>query len=605
MRNFQTKKQKPSVLLSPRGGASLLMAGLTILVLFSCKNNLIDEIDVMRADAISPVLVIAYGTDSTLKDEGNYDFDQVSVGKSNEVTFTIKNSGESPLSIDLSGLVMTMGSDTEEDTFTLTATPAAEVAVDGTTSFTVSFTPESEGAKSARVTIPSNDFNTPSCSFTLTGAGGVIILTTGSVSSIEATTANCSGDITNDGGTDIIERGICWGTEPSPTIHDNFISDGTTGTGEYSNQLKNLTCDTLYYIRAYASNGISTGYGTQVSFRTKPAVVTDVTVSAVPYAAGSGMLDVSWTSSNSSSTTYDVYYCKAAETRPDTANGPTDLTTTSCTFTGLDNYTDYNVWIIARNSTGSTAFSTAGTGMAGILIESITLGGKYSYYLPGVKEQLTVEINPSTATNQTLTWACSSSDVSVSSGEITGITDGAGSATITAAATDGSGIAGSYGVATKAFVMDATGPSGGKLFYDKTGYSEGWRYLEYGDYSDYGIWATASEANTDIPGTAYILGTGKSNTDIILQKIGENAVLASFCRNSTLGGFTDWYMPSIDEASHLINNTYLKNSTIDMASSTQPNASSFRYISNSGSTQSVYNCSKDSSNCRTIAIRQF
>lgn len=92
-------------------------------------------------------------------------------------------------------------------------------------------------------------------------------LTTSSVSSITATTAVSGGNITDDGGGDIIARGVCWATTEDPTTSDNTTSDGT-GTGSFTSNITGLTAETTYYVRAYATNSAGTSYGNQVSFST-------------------------------------------------------------------------------------------------------------------------------------------------------------------------------------------------------------------------------------------------------------------------------------------------------------------------------------------------
>ena len=45
--------------------------------------------------------------------------------------------------------------------------------------------------------------------------------------------------------------------------------DGS-GTGTYTSSLTGLTANTLYYVRAYATNSVGTAYGNQVTFTTLP-----------------------------------------------------------------------------------------------------------------------------------------------------------------------------------------------------------------------------------------------------------------------------------------------------------------------------------------------
>jgi hypothetical protein len=54
---------------------------------------------------------------------------------------------------------------------------------------------------------------------------------------------------------------------PNPTIADSKTTNGE-GTGSFISNLTGLTVNTLYYLRAYATNSLGTSYGVQVSFTT-------------------------------------------------------------------------------------------------------------------------------------------------------------------------------------------------------------------------------------------------------------------------------------------------------------------------------------------------
>ncbi|MGF2413517.1 hypothetical protein [Ferruginibacter sp.] len=68
----------------------------------------------------------------------------------------------------------------------------------------------------------------------------------------------------------VTQKGVCWATTPNPTITDNKTSDGT-GTNGYSSTLS-FSINTVYYVRAYATNSFGTGYGNQVTFTTSIAI---------------------------------------------------------------------------------------------------------------------------------------------------------------------------------------------------------------------------------------------------------------------------------------------------------------------------------------------
>lgn len=88
------------------------------------------------------------------------------------------------------------------------------------------------------------------------------IVTTGEIVSISSSVAVCVGTVTDDGGGNILARGVCWGTSKNPTIDDWHTSEGT-GVGTFTSYLTNLNASDVYYIRAYATNEAGTAYGEQ------------------------------------------------------------------------------------------------------------------------------------------------------------------------------------------------------------------------------------------------------------------------------------------------------------------------------------------------------
>lgn len=95
-------------------------------------------------------------------------------------------------------------------------------------------------------------------------------VTTNEVENITFTSAICGGNVTYDGGVEVTAKGICWSTEPNPTVSDNYTVDGS-GIGSYTSNLSNLLESTTYYVRAYATNVVGTSYGEERSFTTLPS----------------------------------------------------------------------------------------------------------------------------------------------------------------------------------------------------------------------------------------------------------------------------------------------------------------------------------------------
>ena len=91
------------------------------------------------------------------------------------------------------------------------------------------------------------------------------------------------------------------------------------------------------------------------------------------------------------------------------------------------------------------------------------------------------------------------------------------------------------------------GPAGGLIFYDKGSVSDGWRYLEAApsDQSTSAEWGCYGTLISGADGTA--VGTGEQNTIDIETGCTISGTAADICANLSLGGYSDWFLPSRDE----------------------------------------------------------
>ncbi len=104
--------------------------------------------------------------------------------------------------------------------------------------------------------------------FILQKASLVPVVITQPVKRVSYNFSASGGDVTYDGQSPILKRGVCWSLSSNPQVADNKTSNGS-GTGPFESSLTGLAAGTTYYIRAYATNSFgNTGYGEVISMTT-------------------------------------------------------------------------------------------------------------------------------------------------------------------------------------------------------------------------------------------------------------------------------------------------------------------------------------------------
>ena len=97
---------------------------------------------------------------------------------------------------------------------------------------------------------------------------GLPAVTTKPVSLISSTSAQCGGEVTDDGNGTILARGVCWVITGTPSLgHSDSIT--TDAGNNFVSYVPGLLPDTSYKIAAYVTNEKGTSYGAVLSFSTR------------------------------------------------------------------------------------------------------------------------------------------------------------------------------------------------------------------------------------------------------------------------------------------------------------------------------------------------
>jgi hypothetical protein len=195
-------------------------------------------------------------------------------------------------------------------------------------------------------------------SFTTTaGAPTIPVITTTTPSNITTTTATGGGNITSNGGAAITASGVCWATTANPTTSSSKTTDNAT-SGSFTSSITGLSPNTTYHVRAYATNSVGTGYGSDLTFTTNANATIPVLTTASPSAitantaTGGGNI-----TSNGGATITVSGVCWSTTANPTTSSSKTtDGSITgsfSSTISGLTASTTYHVRAYATNSAGT------------------------------------------------------------------------------------------------------------------------------------------------------------------------------------------------------------------------------------------------------------
>ena len=124
---------------------------------------------------------------------------------------------------------------------------------------------------------------------------------TGQVTDIKAQTVTASGEVLHNAGLDVLKLGFCLSQNKDSINLENAIIIELNSSqydknifGYYKGSVQSLQENTTYYLRAFVSNKVGTGYGEVITFKTLKLsqVITDTVVSiGTTSAFCSGIID--------------------------------------------------------------------------------------------------------------------------------------------------------------------------------------------------------------------------------------------------------------------------------------------------------------------------
>lgn len=193
---------------------------------------------------------------------------------------------------------------------------------------------------------------------TFTTNDGLPVVTTAEVTSITQTTAVCGGNVTSDGGLAVTSRGVVWDTSPNPVLNIYYMTNDGSGTGVFTSNITDLSPNTTYYVRAYASNSAGTSYGEQKTFTTGQTIsLPTVTTAEVSDITSSTATCGGNVTSDGGATVTARGVCWSTSSNPTISNSHTSDGSGTGAFTssitGLSESTTYHVRAYATNSQGT------------------------------------------------------------------------------------------------------------------------------------------------------------------------------------------------------------------------------------------------------------
>ncbi len=400
-----------------------------------------------------------------------------------------------------------------------------------------------------------------------TWAGNIPKIATVAATAVSYEIATSGGNIIRDGDFPILEKGLCWSTSPNPTIADSRTSNGP-GASSFSNNITGLVGGTTYYARAYASNVIGTYYGENISFTTTPygpIVISTRNTFNTSYESSSGGGNITSDGGRSIS---ERGVCWSLSPNPTIPNDPKYIS-----GSGPGIYTSY----LLNLKSGTTYYTRA----YAVINEGTSYGNEIvfttlAYALPTVGTSAFSIVGPNAAGGGTAAYNGGGTPATTARGVCYGTspkptlansftTDGTGNGTFSSSIPLAS-LTANTTYYVRAYATNAAGTGYGsevsfttQAFYVGQSHQGGLIYYLDGT-GEHGLIVGATNAAVDIewgprPFTTSVtntaMGTGAANTDLIVASQGEGNYAANAAKAYNAGGYSDWYLPSLDELTAL------------------------------------------------------
>jgi len=241
--------------------------------------------------------------------------------------------------------------------------------------------------------------------FILSGGGIILpLVTTLVITDIAQTTAIGWGNVTSEGSSGVLFRGICWSKSKNPTIADDHCTNGY-GQGTFSCLLTGLTDNTKYYVRAYASNSEGTGYGDTISFRTRPIQPPSISTAPVTGITPTSAICGGNIVSDSGATIISRGVCWGLHINPTISDNHTSDGTGTGTFvssmTGLTPKTPYFIRAYVISNAGTVYGENQLFNSGGFSL--LTVPGSYQGWNPGDSTNIVTSVN-SDSTYEGFIW---------------------------------------------------------------------------------------------------------------------------------------------------------------------------------------------------------